>query len=405
MKKRYLLLIFVAILVGAVVYINPLLPIITGYSAKNLASGIFVAGRTQASLEKTDLNFSFIKMNENEINWNDKSVTSEFLWGKSTAIYKEGVGCVLIKEVPEEEVAKIKIPEVEVVPANPDTIAWPMGDLLNDTIPAGINMEKLNWAVDNAINGVEPPRKGAFAVAVVYKGQLVAEKYSDGHTAEDKYLSWSMAKSFINAMTGIMVKKDLLDINEPMDIAAWQNDERKNITVNNLLHMNSGLDWNEDYGNNSDVNIMLHKVADMGAYAMNKPAIVKPDSVWYYSSGSTNIVSRYIRQTLGDDNVYYQFPRKELFNKIGMTSAVFEIDASGTFVGSSYIYASMRDYARFGLLYLNRGNWLGEQILPEGWVDFTTQASNGSDGLYGAFFYLNQSQKKYPDATKRYVQL
>lgn len=400
MRKRYILSIIVVIFVGGAIYLNPLLPIITGYAAKNLASGVFVADRTQASIEKTDLNFSFIKMNENEINWNDKTVTSEFLWGKSKAIYKEGVGCVLVKQVDEEEIETINIPHVEILPENPDTIPWPMGNIISDTIPAGINMEKLNVALENAIDGDTVPRKGTFAIAVVYKGQLVAEKYADGFSADCKYLSWSMAKSFINALTGILVKKGLIDIYEPMKIEEWQNDERKQITLNNLMHMNSGLEWNEDYGNNSDVNIMLHKVADMGGYTINKPLAVKPDSVWVYSSGATNIVSKYIRQIIDNDAEYYRLPRKELFNKIGMTSAIFEIDASGTFVGSSYLYATMRDFARFGLLYMNDGKCLGEQILPENWVDYSTQVSNGSDGEYGAFFWLNQSQKKYPDVPK-----
>ncbi len=399
MKKRYILIIIVVILIGGAIYLNPLLPIITGYSAKNLASGVFVADRTQASLEETDLNFSFIKMNEDEINWNDRSVTSEFLWGRSKAIYKEGVGCVLVKEIEAEEILDYKIPKVKVLPENPDTIDWPMGDRVSDTIPAGLNMAKLNTAIANSFVDTIP-RKGSFAVAVVYKGQLVAENYADGFSAENKYLSWSMAKSFTNALTGIMVKKGMLDINEPMKIAEWQEDDRKAITLNNLMHMNSGLEWNEDYGNNSDVNTMLHKVADMGAYTINKPLAVKPDSLWVYSSGATNVVCKYIRQVMDNDQEYYQLPRKELFNKIGMTSAVFEIDASGTFVGSSYLYATMRDYARFGLLYMNEGNWLGEQILPTGWVDYTTQVANGSNGQYGAFFWLNQSQKDYPDVPK-----
>jgi CubicO group peptidase (beta-lactamase class C family) len=163
------------------------------------------------------------------------------------------------------------------------------------------------------------------------------------------------------------------------------------------MRMNSGLEWNEDYGNNSDVNNMLHKVGDMAKFTYQKPMVEPIDSVWLYSSGTTNIVSHLIRKTFNDDAAYYAFPRKALFNKIGMRSAVFEVDASGTFVGSSYLYATMRDYARFGLLYLNNGNWLGEQLLPEGWVDYTTTAANGSDGQYGAFFWLNQANTEYPD--------
>jgi CubicO group peptidase (beta-lactamase class C family) len=203
-----------------------------------------------------------------------------------------------------------------------------------------------------------------------------------------------------NALIGILVKEGKLNINKPIRFKDWQNDNRKNITISNLMHMNSGLEWNEDYGNNSDVNNMLHKESNMGRFTLEKPLQYPIDSVWNYSSGSTNIVSLIIRETIGNDTEYYSFPRKALFNKLGMRSAIWEVDASGTFVGSSYLYATMRDYARFGLLFLNNGNWLGEQILPIGWVDYTTTIAKGSDGQYGAFFWLNRSGLDYPDVPR-----
>jgi hypothetical protein len=134
----------------------------------------------------------------------------------------------------------------------------------------------------------------------------------------------------------------------------------------------------------------------MAKFTYEKPLVAKPDFVWTYNSGATNIVSYLIRKKLNNDAEYFAFPRKELFNKIGMRTAIFESDASGTLTGSSYIYASMRDYVRFGLLYLNNGNWLGNQILPEGWTDYTMEVANGSEGQYGSFFWLNQSND-YPD--------
>jgi len=160
--------------------------------------------------------------------------------------------------------------------------------------------------------------------------------------------------------------------------------------------MNSGLEWNEDYGNSSDVNNMLHKEGDMAKFSYSKPLEFTPDSVFEYSSGATNIVCLLIRKAIGNDADYYAFPRKALFNKIGMRSAVFEVDASGTFVGSSYLYATIRDYTRFGLLYLNNGRWMGEQILPENWVEYSTTTANGSEGEYGAFFWLNKAGTDYP---------
>lgn len=395
MKNKIKLLVPGSILLAVVVlggylYMNPLLPIITGYSAKNLASGIFVAGRTQEALEQEDLNFSFIKFNQNKVDFDKKEVTSSFLWNKSKAIYIKGFGCVLVNDQTEDEIRNRPY-SVEPLPAlNTDTIAWPAGDRIADTIPSGIDMNKLNAVLTQAFADTLP-YKGTFAVAVVYKGQLVAEQYRPDMTPETKFLSWSMAKSFTNALVGILVQKGQLNIDEPLSIEEWQADDRKKITLSNLMRMNSGLKWNEDYGNSSDVNNMLHKFGDMAQFTAKQPFEFPADSVWVYASGSTNLVSQIIRNTIGNDAEYFAFPRRELFNKIGMHSAIFEPDASGTFVGSSYLYATLRDYARFGLLYLNNGNWLGEQILPENWVEYSTTVANGSNGQYGAFFWLNRS--------------
>lgn len=398
MKKRIALIVLLIALSGGGYYLNLLMPVITGYAAKNLASGIFVAGRTQESLEKEDLNFSFIKFNHNTVEFEKKEVTSRFLWGKSKAICIDGFGCTLIHDFSEEEIRSRPYVTTEALPLNPDTIPWPMGDLMTDTIPSGINMDKLDLAVKQAMADTIPS-KGTFALMVVYKGQPVAEVYRSDLSVNNRFLSWSMAKSFTNTLVGLRVKNAGLDIHQPLNLPEWQNDGRKNITLNNLLHMNSGLEWNEDYGNLSDVTVMLHKYGDMGAFAAGKKQLFPADSVWLYSSGTTNLLSLVLRNSFTSDVEYYKYPREALFNKIGMKSAIWETDASGTFVGSSYLYATMRDYARFALLYMNKGNWLGEQLLPENWADYTTTEANGSDGKYGAFFWLNLSADQ-PDAPK-----
>lgn len=400
MRKRSVIVAIILVLaLGVYLYMNPLLPIITGYAAKNLASGVFVAGRSQQSMEDNDLNFSFIKFVKNKIDFENGLVKSSFLWHTSKAVYIENYGCVLVNDAEIDEIKNRNYPEVEILPQNPDTIAWPMGDLVADTLPAGINTTLLNESLNLAFADTLP-FKGTFAVTVVYKGQLIAEKYRNDFKNNTKFLSWSMAKSFTNALVGIMVSDDKIDIDQALNIDEWQSDDRKNITLNHLMHMTSGLEWNEDYGNNSDVNIMLHKVGDMGQYTLEKPLESAPNTKWLYSSGSTNLVSKYLRQTISNDKLYYQLPRQELFNKIGMCSAIWEVDASGTFAGSSYIYATMRDYARFGLLYLNNGNWQGEQVLPEGWVEYSYQEAPGSEGKYGAFFYINKAGTDYPDAPR-----
>jgi CubicO group peptidase (beta-lactamase class C family) len=400
MKRKILLALSVVLILAlgsGVYYIHLLTPIITGYAAKNLASDVFVGNRTQESVEATDLNFSFIKFTKNTIDYQKKEVTSRFLWATSKAIYIEGFGCTLVRG----EEATIRNRHYSIVPLpaiNPDSVAWPAGDKLSDTIPAGINLRKIDVALRKAFKDTIG-NKGTFAVAISYKNQLIVEKYRDGFSSKNRFLSWSMGKSFTHALVGIMVKKGLLNIQSPVDLLEWKGSKKHSITIENLMHMNSGLKWNEDYGNLSNVTVMLHEAPNMAAFAYNKPLVTAPDSLWLYSSGTTNIVSYLIRKKLGNDTDYYAFPRKELFNPIGMRSAIFETDASGTFVGSSYIYATMRDYLRFGLLYLNKGNWLGNQILPVGWTGCAAKPANGSGGKYGSFFWLNQAGD-YPDVPK-----
>jgi len=389
-----LLTVLILVLAYGVYYINSLLPIITGYPAKYLCSAVFVSGREQAEVEAMDLNFSFIKYTKNEVNLQDSSVISSFLWGKSKAIYRKGFGATLLRGIDEAELRKIKFP---VVPAayNQDTIAWPMGNILPDTT-TNIDHDALEQITEKLMD--EDGYNGhAFAFMVVHKGIPVAEAYQPQFDAKTRFLSWSMAKSFTNTLAGILVKEGKWDINQPMSIPEWQTDDRKQITYNNLMQAESGLLWNEDYGNRSDVTVMLYCENDFARYAYDQPLEFPIGTKWYYSSGSANVVSYMMRKTLNDDQEYFRFPKTQLFDKIGMPDAIFETDASGTFVGSSYLYATARDYARFAMLYLNDGIFNGERILPESWVKYTTTPAVDSKGQYGSLFWLNKSHD-FPSA-------
>ncbi len=391
---RVLLTILVAGLAYGIYYINSLLPIVTGYSAKYLCSAVFVSNRQQDEVEAMDLNFSFIKYTKNAIDIQDSSVTSSFLWRKSKAIYRKGFGATLVCEVSEANLRKIKFPTSPIL-YDQDTIVWPLGNRLQkkgittDTIKLERIAEKL--MDDDGYNG------HAFAFMVVHKGIPVVEAYQPEFNEKTRFLSWSMAKSFTNTLAGIMVKEDKWDINQPANIPEWKNDNRNSITINNLMQMQSGLRWNEDYGNRSDVTQMLYCQSDFARFTYDQPFQFPAGSHWYYSSGSVNVVNYLMRKSIGNDPDYYRFAQMRLFNKIGMPDAIFEVDASGTQVGSSYIYATARDYARYGLLYLNDGVFNGERILPEGWVKYTTTPASDSKGGYGSLFWLNQS-KYYPAA-------
>jgi CubicO group peptidase (beta-lactamase class C family) len=387
--------VFAIAILGAGIYINSLLPIITGYAAKNLCSDVFVSGRTPEDVSSIDLNFSFIKLTRNDVNYNEKSVTSHFLWGRSKAIYRDGFGVTLLRGITEQKLRESKYPSGINPGYSQDTLKWPLGDIMPgrntgiDTIKLGEITKRL--ITDNAYNG------DAFAFMVVHKGVPVAEAYKPQFTRKTRFLSWSMAKSFINAMVGILVRQGKLDIMKPLGFEEWKDDERSKITLNDLMHMQSGLKWNEDYGNRSDVTLMLHCESDMAHFAIDKPMAHPAGTYWYYSSGTTNIVSYLIRKQFSNDSSYYVFANNQLFNMIGAPDAVFEVDPSGTRVGSSYLYATARDFARFGLLFINDGVFNGARILPEGWLKYTTSVASDSKGIYGSFFWLNKG-KSLPSA-------
>ena len=390
MKKKTILRILLAVLLAAIlggcVYLNSLMPIITGYAAKNLASDVFVSGREPADVEALDLNFSFIKFTRNKVDFENHTVTSRFLWSKSQALYREGYGVTLLRG--KNALARLqaqKYPDVVNIPG-PETLL--PGDSALTARLAPISKALVD---DQAYNGTP------FAFIVVHQDGVVAERYREGITADTRLLSWSMGKSFTNALVGIMAGDGLVDIHAPMDIPEWQGDGRAAITLSDLMQMQSGLEWNENYGTRSDVNLMLHREEDMGLFALSKPLMAKPGTHWYYSSGSTNIIVRYLRGRFASEEEFLQYIHERLFDPLGIDNPCFEPDMSGTPVGSSYLYATARDFARLGHMYLHDGCVGEERLLPEHWVEYTTTPASDSKGGYGACFWLNRS-KTYPSA-------
>lgn len=379
-------MLLVAILGGGI-YLDSLMPVITGYAAKNLASAVFVSGRNAEEVEALDLNFSLIRFASNTVDYENKTVTSRFLWCTSTAVYREGYGVTLLCG---DDANKLR---EQVFPLLPDTTIvkpLPQGD---SAVSARLAPIAKAFVDDHAYHG------HPFAFVVLHKGGIVAEHYDQGIGPDTKLLSWSMAKSFVNALVGMMVKDSLIDVHAPLPIPEWQDDDRKTITLHDLMQMQSGLEWNEDYGARSDVNVMLHCEEDMGLYALQKPLEYKPGTHWYYSSGSTNIVVRYLRSLFSSDEAFLSYMRERLFAPLGIRNAIFEQDMSGTPVGSSYLYITAKDFARFGQMYLDDGCVDDERILPEGWVDYTCTPASNSENRYGAFFWLNRGGK-YPDVPK-----
>ncbi len=392
--KRVLLLL--VLIIGVVIYLNyPKLNIISGYAAKNMASGVFVAERSAASMNQFDNNAPLIELASTEVDENEQSASST-VYGlmERTAVYRDGLGTVLIND--EYDPAKLTIrPKRNRVA---DTIPYPYGQAPPlDTIFPEVDMDQINKAVAMAF--ADPETQKTRTLLILYKGHLVAERYIDGFDKDTPILGWSMTKSVLATCYGILEHQGKLEMDWAAPITEWKDDERKNITLNHLLRMQSGLEWDEDYSSISDVTRMLFLDSDMTKAQKEKKAIAKPTEIWNYSSGTTNLLSGILRQQFRSHQEYLDFPYSALIDKIGMHSMVLEADIAGNYVGSSYAWASTRDWARFGQLYLDKGAWNGEQLFDPEWVDYITTATIHSDGKYGAHFWLN-AEGKYPDVPK-----
>jgi len=401
MKRKIiipLVIIVVLVIIGVSQY--PKLYIATGYGARSMATAVFVAERDPLMVKLTDLNYSIVKYTQSVVDYENKSVTTSF-WGmaKQTAVYRKGFGCCLIGNRSADSLRMSSFtPPINKIPGS-WRIAWPNGDLKKDTVFPEIDSLKLKSAIDAAFDISSEGKKRTAAVVVIYKGELVAEKYDTemGITPDTRIWGWSMTKSIMNAIAGVLTKHGKLNVNAVAPIPQWQKDRRRDITINDLMHMSSGLKWNEDYGDVSSATNMLYRSADCYKVAIDVPYQEKPGTEWKYSSGTANILSGIFRILIGNDKSYYEFPYRDIFNKIGVTSMILETDAAGNFVGSSYSYATAHDWARFGLLYYNNGIWKGDTILPPGWVAYTRTPAAASKGEYGAQFWLNRS-RKLPDA-------
>ena len=264
--------------------------------------------------------------------------------------------------------------------------------------PPEIDEQALKDALDRAFEENEPlTPKRTRAVVVVQNGWVIAERYAQGIQPDMPLIGWSMSKSITHALIGRAIQEGLLDPGKPPKVREWSDpqDPRQRISLDQLLRMNSGLAFEESTGTlNSDLVRMLTQEADMAGFAASQPLSKKPGKKWSYSSGTTNILSRIHRHAIDDDQRYWSFPRQALFAPLGMATAVLENDNSGTLVGSSPVWTSGLDWARFGQLYLDQGRWDGKQLLPATWVRQARTASRGSKQAYGAHWWLSRPQIK-----------
>lgn len=366
-----------------------------GYKAKMLCSGVFVSRLDPqaviAGLQVDDL--GALRYIDASIDRSTRSASAAALLGAITrrAVYREGLGCALVLDGLDPPA----------LPGNPS--AHDAFDV-HRSQPSGVegrqpdgtrddSRRTLHAAVSRAFAEPDPQHKRrTLAVVVMQYGQILAEQYAPGIHPTTPLPGWSMTKSVMNALTGILVRDHVLATDQSAPVPEWQHagDPRAPITLDQLLRMSSGLRFDEGMVSpRSDVMQMLFSAGDVAAFAANKPLARPPGARWEYSSGTSNILALVIRNALRDELAYLRFPRRALFDRIGMSSAVLETDAAGIFVGSSYMYATARDWALFGTLYLQDGVWNGARILPEGWVAYTTSpAPADATRHYGAQFWL-----------------
>lgn len=399
MKKVFKIIgITVLVVLIYVVSVNyPKLELISGFSAKSVASAHFIDNRSLELIEKSDNDIKLVRLANNAISEDENYATSS-VYGlqKRKAIYREGLGSLLIDDdfdvtkpylIPKRTQPKINFP-------------YPYGtNEPKDSVFSTIDYSKLKKAVDNAFDPKGATEKRTRSVLILHKDHLIIEKYAEGFDKNSKILGWSMTKSLTATYFGILQFQGKENINNPAPIVEWETDERSKITIHNLLQMNSGLEWEERYDKICDATKMLFNSRDMGKVQLEKPLIGKLNQSWNYSSGTSNLLSKILRKGFTSHQEYLDFWYSSLIDKIGMYSMIVETDMTGNYVGSSYAWATTRDWAKFGLLYLNNGNWNGTQLFDPSWSKYVSTPTPTSAGRYGGHFWLNSSGK-YPDAPR-----
>ncbi|WP_234794676.1 serine hydrolase domain-containing protein [Xaviernesmea oryzae] len=347
-----------------------------GYAAKIVCSNVFLAGRDADEVLAQDVQapgHPLLRLIHVSVDRERKVVTARMFGfaAPGHAIYREGLGCTNVSPgefaaFPGNRSLRRRTPQAD------DSKPWPDG--------SGARIEPVLQAVveDDRLAG-----PGIRAVLVLRNGVIVAERYGKGFAASTPLLGWSMAKTVTAAIIGLRVRDGAMALGRADLLPDWRNDNRRRITLADLMAMQSGLAFNENYGSVTDVTRMLFLENDMARFAAAHPLAADPGSQFSYSSGTAMVLSRLWMDSLPSPREALTYPRAQLFRPLGMASAVIEPDAHGTFVGSSYMYATARDWGRFAQLLVQGGQWKGEALLPPGYVEAMRQPTAASGGRYG----------------------
>jgi len=374
-RSLILLMLLLVLFFAAFLWYRPLLNIGTGYATKHACSCHFLQGRSLAEISEHDLNFSVLGMVDLEAE--DNEVRGSFLGlTQRRAVFREGVGCTLINDE-------------ETPLASVQGAAAGAGQVGGAVVEGPASLQE---ALDFGMAPV--PGGGARGLVVMQDGKVIAERYAPGYDQHTRLLGWSMTKT-LTAMTlgHAFQRASPAPATPPKKLVArnhlfpevWTDSARQQITIADLLHMNSGLAWNEAYGSLSDATIMLHEHPDMALYAYSAPAMVPRNTAWNYSSGTTNILAQIVDDELAEET--YVSLYQNLFKDVA-PSLLIEPSQAGLPVGSSYGWATARDWANLGQFMLQDGIWNGDTLLYPGWVDYLREPAAGSEDTYGGQTWL-----------------
>lgn len=394
--------------------------IAAAYAAKVVASAVFVSGRTLESVLAEELApdrplEALIKpLLRFDVERTTRTVTCRLGAATSIAVATGNLGCTLVHEdAPVGLLRQRAASGLADLPPDPATLDWPLGDRQPahaNGDRAGEGVDAVRRAIDKAFE--EPtngPRVRTRAVLVVHRGRLLGERYAAGYDHTMPLPGWSMTKTIVNALIGVRIQQGQLDPDAALPVAEWQRDPtdaRARLRLHDLLTMSTGLRWTEDYDDPaSDALRMLFRSSDHANVFAEQPVVAAPGSEFRYASGCSNLLCRILRHTFASDHEYWAFPRQSLFDPLGMRSAVLETDPSGTFVGSSYGFATARDWARFGMLYAQDGEFGGRRLLPAGWVERSARPTAASRGRFGCHIWCNGDPDGDGPATRQWPDL
>jgi CubicO group peptidase (beta-lactamase class C family) len=386
-RRVAIALVLLLLVLALALWLKPpdILRVGANYTAKIVCSNVFLAGRDPDEVLRTDVQapgVALLRLMRVSVDRERRVVRAGLLGfiGDGLAVARPGAGCAAVPDGNLEFALHVASPATRAASAVDASKAPTLSATADDAWPAGAAVAT-SVALNRLLADDTLAGPGIRAIVVVDHGRIVAERYGAGFSATTPLLGWSMAKSVVAGLVGVLVKDGRLALDQPAGWPAADSGGRERIRITDLLAMSSGLRFNEGYGVVSDVTRMLYLQPDTAAFARGQPLLHPPGEFWSYSSGTANIVSRIVQDAGG--RLGAAVAAEKLFKPLGMTTAIIETDEYGTLVGSSYMYATARDWARYGLFLQQGGVWRGQDILPRGYVAMMATPVAASGGEYG----------------------